>query len=529
MAAIDNQSDGWNLFGFQIKRKDAQEPASFVEKSNDEGGEVTSSIGFNAAYNSYSIDLDPASVQSEIDLIKKYREVSLVADIDQAIDEIVNEAIIYDDTEIPVKLDFSESFSKAFSDKTKDIIRSEFDGIISMLNFDSNAHDYFRTWYVDGRIAFHEIIDLQNPKRGIIEIRQIDSAKIKKVIDVKKERDQKTGVDLVVAQDEYYIFSNDGFSTSTKQGLKIAKDSIVYVSSGLIDRNTNRAISYLHKAIRPLNQLRMMEDAEVIYRIVRAPERRVFYIDTSGMARTKAEQYLKDVMARYKNKQVYDASTGMMKDDKKHLSMLEDFWMPRTTGGKGTEITTLPGGSGLGSIENVEYFQNKLYQSLNIPLSRLQQGQGAFSLGRQSEINRDEIKFSKFIKKLQRKFSIVFMELLRTQLILKGITTVDDWEKLQQEIFVRFQKDNFYSELKESDMFKERIANAQLADQFVGKYFSQRYVSRKILKLTDEEMSEMEEEMEEELPPEPTVPGSGQTETQPEVTQSAPDEATTKE
>ena len=505
--ALDNDQSGWNLFGFQIKRKETVEPASFVPKIDEDGGTPVTNV--SAAYNSYSIDIDPSAIKNEVELITKYREISLVADIDIAIDEIVNEAIIFDGFRQCVDLDFTEDFAKNFSEKTKEMILGEFKTVLNLYKFNSMGHDYFRNWYIDGRIAFHKIVDEKNPKNGVIELRPIDSAKLKRVIEVKKEKDPVTGVEVIVSQDDYYVYSPQGFSGNERQGIRIAKDSIVWVTSGLIDRNTNLPLSYLHKAIRPLNQLRMMEDSDVIYRLVRAPERRVFYIDTSGMARTKAEQYIKDVMARYKNKQVYDAATGTMKDDKKHLTMLEDFWLPRANGGKGTEITTLPGGQGLGSIENVEYFQNKLYTALNIPLSRLQQGQGSFNLGRSSEITRDEVKFAKFVDKLRRKFSNIFLDVLKTQLVLKGITTLDDWEKLRQEFIVSYAQDNFYAELKESDMFKERVANAQIADQFIGKYFSQRYVQRTILKMSDEDIRIMDDEISKETPPEPEVPMDG--------------------
>lgn len=502
--ALENDQSSWNLFGFQIKKKEKQEPDSFVPKQDEEGG-ATINTGTGAAYNSYSVDLDPSAIKNEVDLISKYREISLVSDIDLAIDEVVNDAIIYDDNVKPITLDFSEDFSKKFSDKTKDSIIEEYENILSMMNFNTMGHDYFRNWYIDGRIVFHKVIDKTNPKLGIVELRPIDAPKMKRVTEIKKEKDPVSGIELIKGQETYYIYSQLGFVGSEKNGIKIAEESITYVSSGLIDRNTGLVLSYLHKAIRPMNQLRMMEDSEVIYRMVRAPERRVFYIDTSGMARTKAEQYIKDVQARYKNKQVYDASTGTMKDDKKHMSILEDFWLPRANGGKGTEITTLPGGQGLGSIDNVEYFQNKLYQSLNIPLSRLQQGQGSFALGRSSEIARDEIKFAKFIDKLRKKFTNVFLDILKTQLLLKGITTLEDWERLKQEFFFVYSTDNFYSELKESDMFRERMQNVAQADAYIGKYFSQRYIKRKLLKLTDEEIRDMEEEMAQDQVPESDV------------------------
>jgi hypothetical protein len=493
MAEVDQGGNGWNLFGFQIKKKDVEQPQSFVPVAADDGSaQISTSSG--AAYNSYVIDLDPTAVKNEVDLVKKYREISLVADIDIAVDEIVNEVIIYDEYKSPVGIDFTEDFAKSYSDATKKTITTEFDNILTMLNFNSVGSDIIRSWYVDGKLAYHKVINKENTKNGITELRPIDVVKLKKVVEIKKEKDPRTGVDIVKSQEEYYVYSDQGFSGNEKQGIKIAPDSIAYITSGLLDKSSGMTISYLHKSIRPLNQLRMMEDSEVIYRMVRAPQRRVFYIDTSGMARTKAEQYIKDVMARYKNKQVYDAQTGTVKDDKKHLSILEDFWMPRTTGGKGTEITTLEGAGSLSSIENVAYFQNKLYQALNIPLSRLVSGQGSFNMGRENEISRDEVKFAKFIEKLRRKFNSLFLDILRTQLVLKGIATTEDWEVIKSNILFNYVEDNFYAELKESEMLKERVMNVQLADPYIGKYFSKRFVQRDILKLTDEQIKDMDEQ-----------------------------------
>ena len=492
MANNIDTEQGWNLFGFQIKKKDSLQP-SFVPKSDDDGGSQIDSYGSGAAYNSYAIDLDPSAVKNEVELIKKYREISLVSDIDIAVDEIINEVIIYDEQKPSVTIDFTEKFSKQYSADTREIILEEFDNILGMLNFSTQGNDIIRNYYVDGRLAYHKIIDDKRSKLGIQELRQIDSAKLKKVTEIKKEKDQRTGIDMITGQEEYYIFSDKGFVGNEKMGLKISKDSIAYVSSGIIDKNTGLVLSYLHKAIRPLNQLRMMEDAEVIYRWVRAPERRVFYVDISGMTKTKGEQYLKDVMARFKNKQVFDAATGTVKDDKKHLSMLEDFWLPRANGGKSTEITTLPGGQGLGSIENVGYFRNILYQALNIPLSRLQQGQGQFNLGRENEISRDEIKFKKFISKIRKKFNTFFLDILRTQLILKGITSSEDWEVIKNEILFNYIEDNFFSELKESEMLRERMQTVQLLDPYVGKYIDKRFIQRDVMKLTDKQIDDMVE------------------------------------
>lgn len=492
--ALDNQDQGWNLFGFQIKKKvDKEVPQSFVPEINEDGGQHVT-VNSGAAYNSYSIDLDPSSVKDEIELVRKYREISIIADIDIAVDEIVNELLIYDEYKPPLDIDFTEDFAKQYSEKTKDIIKDEFSNILDMMSFNTTGSDMVRSWYVDGKIAFHKVIGKDKPKAGIIELRPIDVAKLKKVIEIQKEKDQRTGVDIIKGQEEYFVYSEVGFAGNEKQGLKIAKDAIAYVSSGLVDRSTGMVLSYLHKAIRPMNQLRMMEDSEVIYRMSRAPQRRVFYIDTNGMARTKAEQYIKDVMARYKNKQVYDANTGSVVDSKKHLSILEDFWLPRSGTGKGTEITTLDGGGVLSPIENVTYYQNKLYQALNIPVSRLQGGQSTFNMGRENEISRDEVKFSKFIEKLRRKLNGLFLDILRTQLLLKGIATTEDWEVIKGKILFNYVEDNFYAEIKESEMLKERMLNVQVADVYVGKYFSKRFVQREILKLTDEQVKDMDEE-----------------------------------
>lgn len=503
--AQNNQQDanGFNLFGFQIKRaKDALEPKSFVPASPDQNGGVIVDAGNPAnaaAYNSFVIDLDPSAVQNEVELIRKYREISLVADIDQAVDEIVNEVVIYDEYKSPVAIDFAEEYSKNYSDQTKEIIREEFNTILQMMNFNQNASDIVRTAYVDGRLAFHKVLNKDNPKQGVVELRPIDSAKLKKIIEIKKEKDPRTQVDIVKGQEEYYIYSERGFAGNERQGLKIAKDAIAYCAFGPVDKNTGHVLSYLHKAIRPMNQLRMMEDSEVIYRMVRAPQRRIFYIDTNGMTKTKGEQYIKDVMARFKNKQVYDAATGTMKDNTKHLSILEDIWLPRTNGGKGTEITTLDGGGTLGDIENVTYFQNKLYQSLNIPLSRLQAGQGTFNLGRENEISRDEVKFAKFIDKLRRKLNTLFLDILETNILLKGIATSEDWELLKPALLFNYVEDNFYSEIKEAEMLKERLMNAQMADPYVGKYISKRKVQRDILRLTDKEIEEIDAENQEDM------------------------------
>jgi len=501
--AIYDETNGLNVFGFSIKRKqdtNSEKLKSFVPETSEDGG-ITSS---GAAYNAFYLDIDPSAIKNTADLIRKYREISLTPELDLAISEIVDEAVVPAEGEKPVSIDFFEDDSKRLTDSTKKQITTEFDEILRLLNFNFLGQDIFREWYVDGGKAYHIVIDQNSPKNGIQQLRAIDLAKLKKVVQVKKDRDSKTGATIVTGQEEFFIYTESA-SNSNATGLKITNDAIAYASSGITDRNSNMQISHLHKAIRPLNQLRMMEDSTVIYRMTRAPERRVFYIDTSGMQRAKAEQHIKDVMSRYKNKEVYDINTGTVKNDKKHLSMLEDFWLPRTTGGKGTEITTLPAGQGLGQIEDVEYYQQGLYRSLNIPLSRLQQGQGTFNLGRGNEISRDEIKFAKFIAKLRLKFSTLFYDLLKKQLLLKGITTEEDWSYLKNTINIKFSKDNFWSEIKEAEMLRDRLQTVALAEQYSGKYFSQRYISRTILKMSEEELEKMQKEIAEEVklnPPE---------------------------
>jgi hypothetical protein len=504
MAQTTEQLDntGMTIFGFQIKRaRDNLQPKSFLPADNQDGGMVIdTSVAGTAAYNSFSIDIDPSSAGGEGELVRKYREISLISDIDMAIDEIVNEVVIYDEQKQPVTLDFTEDVAKGMSEKTKDIIIEEFDEVLRMLNFQENAPDIIRSAYVDGRIAYHKVLNKDNPSTGVIELRPFDVERLKRVVEIQKQKDPKTQVDVVVGQKEYYVYANKGSTLGAQgMGLKISVDAVAYCPFGPIDKNSGNVLSYLHKAIRPLNQLRMMEDAEVIHRLVRAPQRRIFYVDVNGMTKTKGEQHIRDVMSRYKNKQVYDASTGVIRDDKKHTSILEDIWLPRTSGGKATEITTLDGAGDLGSIENVKYFQNRLYQSLNIPISRLSGNQSAFNMGRENEISRDEIKFSKFIDKLRRKLNRLFLDILETNIILKGIATSEDWEAIKPHITFNYVADNFYSEIKESEMLKERLLSVQLADPYVGKYIDRRMVLRKIMRLTDQEIEEMERSNQEDM------------------------------
>ena len=479
------------LFGFQINRKKEEaeqaKAKSFVPPDTDDGSSVIAEGGYFGQY----VDLEGTKAKDDTDLIKKYREIALYPECDSAIEDIVNEAIVSneDDQAIEIVTDNLDGYS----DKIKKLIRDEFDGVTRLLSFGSNGHDIFRKWYVDGRLYYHAIIDEKNPKQGITELRPIDSLRIRKVRQVIEDKDLKTGAKLVKGYNEFYLYQ-DQAQGKANTGLKISKDAIIYVTSGLLDQSSKKVLSYLYKAIKPVNQLRMMEDSLVIYRLARAPERRIFYIDVGNLPKGKAEGYLRDIMARYKNKIVYDANTGEIKDDRKHMAMLEDFWLPRREGGKGTEITTLPGGENLGQIEDILYFQKKLYKSLNVPVSRLEENQ-SFVLGRSTEISRDEVKFTKFIGRLRKKFSELFMQVLRTQLILKGIITAEDWDKMKEDIVIDFLKDNYFAELKEVEVLRERMNSLQMVDPFVGKYYSQAWVRKNILMQTEEEIADIDKEI----------------------------------
>ena len=372
--------------------------------------------------------------------------------------------------------------------------REEFDSVLELLNFDTKGHDIFRRWYVDGRIFYHKVIDQKNPRKGIQELRYIDPKKIRKVKEVSKEMKKGTSVELVKRVNEYYLYNDKGLKTGTTEGIKISSDSITYCPSGLIDQNRGHVLSYLHKAIKPVNQLRMIEDALGIYRISRAPERRIFYIDVGNLPKIKAEQYLKDVMNRYRNKLVYDASTGEIRDDRNHMSMLEDFWLPRREGGRGTEITTLPGGSNLGEIDDIEYFKKKLYRSLNVPISRLEAESG-FSLGRSTEITRDELKFTKFVQRLRKKFTFLFTDILKTQLILKGVLTLEDWKKINQHIQYDFLQDGHFAELKKAELLEDRINALGSIESYIGTFFSKEWVQKNVLNFTDSEIEDMQAQM----------------------------------
>ena len=486
-----------DLFGFEIKRKQdkqTEKPSvkTFVPDTESDGAGVIKAGGHFGSY----LDLDGNNQKTEADLIIKYRDVASHQECDSAIEDIVNDAIIgdYDSSPVNVVLDKVDT-----SDSIKDTIREEFDNVLSMLNFSQHGHDIFKKWYIDGRLPYHIVIDTKNPKKGIQDLRYIDPTMLRKVKEVQEVQDPKTGATLVSKSNEFFLYSdpNGTSTTGSKDALKIHKDSIAYCTSGMLDPTRTRILSYLQKAMKPVNQLRMMEDSLVIYRISRAPERRIFYIDVGNLPKGKAEEYLRGIMNQYRNKLVYDANTGAIKDDKKHMSMLEDFFLPRREGGKGTEITTLPGGENLGQIDDILYFQKKLFKALNVPMGRLESDTG-FSLGRSSEINREEVKFKKFIDKLRMRFSDIFMQLLKTQLILKGIITTQDWDEWKEDINFDFIEDNYFSELKESEMIQQRFGMMRDIEDYIGKYVSHQWVLKNILHQTEEEIVQMQKEIAEE-------------------------------
>ena len=492
------------LFGFSIEDTEPLSPSAVspVPPNNEDGNDHYMSSGFFGSY----VDIEGV-YRTEFDLIKRYREMSLHPEADSAIEDIVNEAIVSDSNDSPVEIELSNLNA---SDGIKNIIRKEFKYILDLLDFDKKAHEIYRNWYIDGRIYYHKIIDLKNPEAGIQELRYIDAMKMRYVRQQKKKPNDGKNNQLVNLRsnnpmdydfpqlEEYFLYNpkatyptGNPAATGGSQGIKIARDAITYCTSGLVDRNKGSTLSYLHKAIKALNQLRMIEDSLVIYRLSRAPERRIFYIDVGNLPKVKAEQYLRDVMTRYRNKLVYDANTGEIRDDKKYMAMLEDFWLPRREGGRGTEISTLPGGQNLGEITDIEYFKKKLYRSLNVPPSRMD-GEGGFNLGRSSEILRDELKFTKFVGRLRKRFSNMFNDMLKTQLLLKNIITPEDWEIMSEHIQYDFLYDNHFSELKEAELLNERLTLAQTAEPYIGKYYSQDYVRRKILRQTDIEIIEQD-------------------------------------
>jgi hypothetical protein len=486
------------LLGFQITRQtdDREKPAeakqAFTVPSPDDGTTTISAGGYFGQY----LDME-VTAKNDIDLIKRYREISQHPECDMAVEDIINEVIVSDerDQSVSVSLD-----KLAISDNIKAKIRDEFDEVMKLLNFDEKGHDIFKRWYVDGRIYFHKVIDPKSPRKGLTELRYIDPRKIKKVREVSKKRDSKgKGIEIIEQTAEWFVYNEKGISSANSNaGLKISTDSITYCTSGIIDQTKNMVMGHLHKAIKPVNQLRMIEDAVVIYRIVRAPERRIFYVDVGNLPKVKAEAYLRDVMARYRNKLVYDASTGEIRDDRKHMSMLEDFWLPRREGAKGTEVQTLAGGQNLGEISDVEYFQKKLYQSLNVPISRMD-SQNGFNMGRAAEITRDELKFTKFVQRLRKRFTQVFNDILKTQLVLKGIITIEDWVKIKEHIQYDYLKDGYFSELKNAEILRERLSLANEVSPYIGKYYSVEYVRKYVLRQSDDDIIEIDHQIANEI------------------------------
>tara|TARA_Y100000389_G_C17444116_1_gene510490 strand:+ start:156 stop:1790 length:1635 start_codon:yes stop_codon:yes gene_type:complete len=492
------------LFGFSVEDTDKKPPSvvSPVPENNEDGVDYYLSSGFFGT----SVDIEGV-YKNEQDLIRRYREMALHPEVDSAIEDIVNEAIVSDTYDSPVQVELSNLNA---SDGLKNKIREEFKNILEILDFDKKSHEIYRNWYIDGRLYYHKVIDLKNPQEGIKELRYIDALKMRYVRQQKKTDPNKiitnnmsqNPIDMDFPEIEEYFQYNpklkNGYGNNNTGGIKISKDAITYCTSGLVDRNKNTVLSYLHKSIKSINQLRMIEDSLVIYRLSRAPERRIFYIDVGNLPKVKAEQYLRDVMMRYRNKMVYDANTGELRDDKKYMSMLEDFWLPRREGGRGTEITTLPGGQNLGEITDIEYFKKKLYRSLNVPPSRMD-GEGGFNMGRSSEILRDELKFTKFVGRLRKRFSNMFNDILKTQLILKNIVTPEDWNKMSEHIQYDFLYDNHFSELKESELLTERLNLVATAEPYVGKYYSQDYIRRHILRQTDQEIIDQDKIIEKEI------------------------------
>ena len=510
------------LFGFSLEDSEPISPSTVspVAPNSEDGSDFYLSSGFFGSY----VDIEGV-YRTEFDLIKRYREMALHPECDSAIEDIVNEAIVSDTNDSPVSIELSNLNA---SDGIKKKIRDEFRYILELLDFDRKSHEIYRNWYVDGRLYYHKVIDLKKPHEGIQELRYIDAIKMRHVRQqrqTEKDRLRNRLANINVDDpmnyefpeiEEYFVYNpkmtyptTNPSSLGGTSGIKFSKDSITYCTSGLVDRNKGSTLSYLHKAIKSLNQLRMIEDSLVIYRLSRAPERRIFYIDVGNLPKVKAEQYLRDVMMRYRNKQVYDSSTGEIRDDKKFMAMLEDFWLPRREGGRGTEISTLPGGQNLGEITDIEYFKKKLFRSLNVPPSRMD-GEGGFNLGRSSEILRDEVKFSKFVARLRKRFSAMFNDMLKTQLILKNIITPEDWEIMDEHIQYDFLYDNHFAELKDAELLNERINMVQVAEPYVGKYFSQDYVRRKILRQTDEEIVEQDKLIKKEIAdgtiPDPSIP-----------------------
>lgn len=504
------------LFGFEIKRKEEIDLKSFVEKDFDDGALTVNSGGVAGGTYGTFLDIE-GTAKTEAELITKYRQMEMHPEVSRAIDDIVNDAIVVSDDSKVVDINLD---STKLSDNIKKRVAEEFDEVLRLLDFSNRGYETFQRFYVDGRLKYHAIIDEKNPKLGIQELRYVDPRKLRKIREISKTKDANADATLIQTKNEYYIFNDKTFATKssavsttdTTKGIRIAKDSIIEVTSGVVNETNTLVLSHLNKAIKPLNQLRMLEDAAVIYRLARAPERRIFYIDVGNLPKLKAEQYLRDMMTKHKNRLVYDAATGDVRDDRKHMTMLEDFWMPRRNGEKGTEITTLPGGANLGEMDDVLYFQKNLYKALNVPITRMESETG-FSLGRSNEISRDEVKFSKFIRRLRARFSMLFDEVLEKQLVLKNVMTIEEWKEIKDKIRYNFQEDNHFEELKEQEILTQRLQTLQAINDYVGVYYSKNWVRKNILQQTDEEIEEIDKQIQEEPdetqdaePPQPPTP-----------------------
>ena len=484
------------LFGFSITRlkKQSDPKQSFTVAPADDGTQTIAAGGYFGQY----LDME-GTAKTEADLIRRYREIALHPECDLAVEDIVNEAIVANENKEAVRVNVE---NLPYGKDVRRKIEDEFKEVLRLMQFNTKGHDIFRRWYVDGRIFYQKIIDRNSTTKGITELKYLDPRKIKRIREVRKKRPEGvTGPNMLSVVDEfveYYLFNEKGVINSTSGGIKIAPDTIAYCPSGLVDQTKNMVLSYMHKAIKPVNQLRMIEDATVIYRIARAPERRIFKIDVGNLPKQKAEQYLRDVMARYRNKLVYDASTGEIRDDRNYMSMLEDFWLPSREGGRGTDISTLPGGQNLGEISDIEYFRSKLYRSLNVPVSRLESNSG-FNLGRASEITRDELKFTKFVQRLRKKFTELFNDILRTQLILKGIINEEDWQGVRDSITYDFLQDGHFAELKNTELMRERLQLANEMRDYIGKFYSVEYVRKNILKQNEREMEDIDNQIKKEI------------------------------
>ena len=490
--------DSIKLFGFEIKRardKSKEKLTSIVPPVDEDGAGYVTAAG--AHYGTF-VDIEGNKTKDEKTLIQQYRAVSHHPEVDAAIEDIVNESITTSETETSVSVNLD---NVEVSDNIKKAITEEFENILGMLNFNDMGHDLYKRWYIDGRMYHHLVVDENKPKLGIQEIRPIDATKIRKVKQVKKKKDEQTGATLIEKVDEFYIYtekSNSGgyVTTGTNTGIRLTPDSVSYVTSGLLDEARRRVVSHLHKALKPINQLRMMEDSLVIYRLARAPERRIFYIDVGNLPKGKSEEYMKNIMAKYRNKLVYDANTGAIRDDRKHMSMLEDFWLPRREGGRGTEISTLPGGENLGQIDDIIYFQKRLYRSLNVPINRLEQ-ESQFSLGRSTEINRDELKFQKFIDRLRARFNHLFLNILKKQLLLKGVITEEDWGEWKEDIHIDYVRDNHFTELRDAELMQNRITLLDQVNNYANEYFSKPWIMKNVLRMDDEDIEKMKKEIQE--------------------------------